>query len=95
MFKRRSSKEKTGLVKARDDALLELQGFEAHNAEYLRIMVHVKALTQLIDLEKPERLSPNTIAVILGNGIIALIVVAYESKNVVTTKVQSFMLKVK
>jgi hypothetical protein len=58
-------------------------------------MVHVKTLTELIRLEKRERLSPNTMALVAGNAITALLVVGYESKNVVTSKAQSFMLKFK
>ena len=94
MFKWRTSK-KSGLVQARDEAVFELQGFEAHEKEYKRIVARVKALTHLIDLEKPERLSPNTIAMILGNAGITLVVVAYESRNVMTTKAKDFWLKFK
>jgi hypothetical protein len=95
MFKWKRQSEKSGLVKARDKALFELQGYEATDAQYQKIIVHVKDLTHLIDLEKSERVSPNTIAIVLGNVIITLIVIGYESSNVVTTKVQGFWLKFK
>jgi hypothetical protein len=40
-------------------------------------------------------LSPNTMATVLGNAFIAVLVVGYESKNVVTTKVIPFLNKAK
>ena len=86
--------EKTGLEKARDDALLNLANFMPDDEKYSEIMVHVKTLTELIKLEKREGVSPNTLAIILGNTIIGLIVVGYESKNVVTTKVLPFLSRV-
>jgi hypothetical protein len=93
MFKWRPPREKTGLEKARDEALSELQGFTADTAEYKQIMKHVKELTKLIDLEKSERVSPNTLLVVLGNVGIAVLVVAYEHHDIVTTKVLGFLHK--
>jgi hypothetical protein len=91
MFNWNPSREKTGLEKARDEALSELDSFTADTEDYKKIMVHVKTLSKLIDLEKSEKLSPNTIAVIIGNALIAIVVVGYESKNVMTTKVWPFL----
>ena len=95
MFKiKRPTPVKTGLMNARDEALLELQGYAPTEEDYKKIMTHVAELTKLIKLEKDERLSPNTIAIILGNAFTAVAVIAYESKNVWTSKVQNFMVKV-
>lgn len=91
-FKRKPV-EKTGLEKSRDQLLSEMQGLSAGGAEYQKRMVHVKTLTKLIDLEKSEKLSPNTLAVVFGNAVITVIVVAYESRNVVSTKVKDFLTK--
>jgi hypothetical protein len=95
MFKPKPPVEKTGLEKARDDSLIELNSFHADQDEYAKVMAHVKTLTELIQLEKPEKLSPNTLATVLGNAFIAVLVVGYESKNVVTTKVIPFLNKAK
>jgi hypothetical protein len=91
MFTWNQSHEKTGLEKARDEALSELSGFTAETEAYMKIVTRVETLSKLIALEKAEKLSPNTIAIVLGNAVIALVVVAYESKNVVTTKALQFM----
>lgn len=87
--------EKSGLEEARDTALEELRSFEVQTDEYKKIMKHVKTLSELIDTEKSEKLNVNTLAIILGNAVIALLVVGYESKNVVTTKVFPFLNKLK
>lgn len=98
MFKWRKTTEKTGLEKAQDQALVELATFSPEDPQYEKIMKHVKTLSKLIEAEKPdkrERLSPNTIALIVGNAVVGLLVVGYEKENVVTSKVQTFMLKFK
>lgn len=94
MFNWKFPREKTGLVKARDDLFSELNGYTADEPQYSKIMIHVDTLSKLIDSEKSERLSPNTALVVVGNVVIAVIVVAYESRNVITTKVVPFLGKV-
>ena len=95
MFNRKAIKEKTGLEEAREVALSELASYSSHDDEYSKIMDHVKTLSELIDAEAPEKLSPNTVAVVLGNVGIGLLFTIYESKNVVTTKVVPFLMKLK
>lgn len=85
--------EKTGLEEARETLLSELASYSADDPSYSKMMVHVKTLTELIDLEKPEGLSPNTLALIIGNSIVAMVVVSYESKNIVSSKVLNFLMK--
>lgn len=95
MFTPKPPDEKTGLEKARDDALLELNSFHAEQDEYKKIIQHVRTLSELIDLEKSERLSPNTLAVVLGNAFVAVLIVSYEQKNIVRSTVLSFLQKAK
>lgn len=40
-----------------------------------------------------KRISPDTLAIVVGNIIITVIIVGYERGNVVTTKVLSFRMK--
>lgn len=94
MFHWKTSEKKTGLEQARDQALLELNNFTTEEPEYEKIIKHVKILSKLIAAEKHERLSPNTVAIIIGNAFIGLAVISYESRNVMTTKVLSFMQKI-
>lgn len=91
----KTTAEKTGLEEARDTLLIELRNFSGDDSEYAKMMTHVKTLSELIDSEKSEKLSPNTVLIVVGNAVVALLVIGYESKNVVTSKVLSFMLKLK
>jgi hypothetical protein len=45
--------------------------------------------------ERPfyERVDPNTVVTVAGNLLVALIVIKYEQKSVIATKVMSFMRK--
>ena len=87
--------EKTELQTVRTLAIARLQGFDPESDEYKKIMKHIAELSKLIDAEKPEKLSPNTIAVILGNLGIASLVLWHERDNVLNTKLFSFIGKPK
>ena len=91
----RKPRKRTELEVTRDEAIAELRVLTAEDPAYAKIMAHVQTLSNLILAEKPERLSPNTLAVVLGNAGIAVLVVGYEHGNVITTKVQSFLSKAK
>lgn len=86
---------KTGLEMARDDALRVLDSFDPTDPEYTKTMNHVKTLSDLIAQESPEKLSPNTMAIVFGNIGIGIMVVGFEKANVVTTKVLAFLTKAK
>jgi hypothetical protein len=93
MFTMKAKAEKTGLEEARDTLLIELKNFQADADEYTKMMVHLKTLSELIKAESHERLNPNTVALVSGNVVIALMVIGFEKTNVVTTKVVPFLLK--
>ena len=84
---------KTELQAARTAALEELEKLTADSDEYQKIMRHVETLTELINSEKSEKLSPNTLAIILGNISIAGLVLWFERDNVMTTKLFPFLTK--
>ena len=56
----------------------------------------LKLLSKLYSL-KPEkkRVSPDTLAIVLGNIFIALAVIGHERSHVITTKLMSFVTKLK
>lgn len=96
MFKLpKRSLTKTELEVARTKALTELSGYVADSEEYKKIMKHVKTLSDLIDAEKHEKLSPNTVAVILGNLGVAGIIIWFEREHPLSTKVFPFLAKPK
>lgn len=81
-----------GLEKAIDNLLAELNGFTAETEEYAKI---TDQLTKLYALkpEKPERVSKDTLAVVIGNILGIVMIVGHERAHVVTSKALSFVLK--
>lgn len=90
---KRSKKEPSDLEKAIAELYSDLQSYPSDSPEYDRISNQLKKLTKLKTTEVKRRVSPDTLALILGNAAVALIVVGYESKHVVTSKVGSFLMK--
>lgn len=86
---------KTELQVVRTTAIAGLKDLAPDSDEYKKIIAHVETLSKLIDAEKPEKLSPNTIAVILGNVGIAGLVLWFERDNVMNTKLFPFLAKPK
>lgn len=87
--------KKTELHVVRTQALDKLKDLAPDSDEYQKIMAHVETLSKLIDAETRDKLSPNTVAVVLGNIGIAGMVLWYERENVMNTKLFSFLGKPK
>lgn len=88
------TREKTTLEQVRDDAVLALADLDPQDPDYKKTYKIVDRLSTHIANERRELLSPNTVAVVLGNLGVAVVVVAYEQRNVITTKVVPFLMKV-
>jgi hypothetical protein len=91
----RKSKEKSGLDKAIETVLSEMQGYTCDEDEYDKMSDQLKKLYKLKALDKPERVSKDTLAIITGNVLVALVIVAYEQKNIITTKAPAFISKIR
>ena len=91
MSPRPFDRKKTELEVVRTNLLKQLEGFKGESDEYRRTMDNVETLSNLIDKSQREKLSPNTIAVVLGNFGIAGLVLWYERENVINTKLFSFV----
>lgn len=87
------SREETGLEKAIDGLLSEMKGFTADTKEYAAMADQLVKLYELKDIDKPERVKPDTLAIIAGNLLVAVVIVTYESKNILTSKALSFLQK--
>lgn len=92
---KRPVKKKTELQAVRTSAIAKLENLAPDSDEYKKIITHVETLSKLIDAEKPEKLSRNTVAVILGNVGIAGMVLWFERDNVMNTKLFPFLAKPK
>lgn len=71
----------------------ELQAHEVGSEEYLKTLTAYERLTLLTVHEKTSSVSPDTKAVVIGNLLGILIIVAYENAHVITTRAFGMFLK--
>jgi hypothetical protein len=87
--------EQTGLQNAIDEILREMQGFTAETDEYAKMVSQLEKLYALKACEKPDRVSMDTMAIVLGNIIGVIIIVGYERTNVVTSRALNLLFRFK
>lgn len=93
MFKR-FMKEKTHPLDGQIDAVLSnMNGSEMLSDDYSTLLRHLERFHALKDNEKPEGVSRDTIAVVAGNLLGILLIVAYEQKHVMTSKGMSQLIR--
>ena len=92
MLKKKST-EKSGLEKAIDEILLEMQGFTADSDEYSVMVDQLDKLYKLKEIDKPCRVSPDTWAIVAGNIFGIAMIVGYERSNIVTSKALALIRK--
>ncbi len=89
----KSPAEKTGLEEAIDKVLTEMKTFSAEDDDYAKMTVQLETLYKLKEIDKPERVSRDTLALIAGNIAGIILIVGYERANIVTSKALSLLLK--
>lgn len=78
-------------IKKVSDRLAELS---ADSEEYTKLLNVLDGLYKTKSgCEKPNRISPDTLAVVLGNLIGIVIILKHEEINVITSKALGFVLK--
>jgi hypothetical protein len=89
-FKREEDRQLDVLInRVIDD--MELYGPDSE--EYPRLVETLKKLYKLKAQQKPRRVSPDTVLIVLGNILGILVIVAYEEKHVITSKAYSTFVK--
>ena len=82
-----------------DDAIAKvlekLDTYDTEDAEFGDAMEYLERLTKLKAETQKSRLDPNQIAIVAGNLLGILVIVAYEQKHVMTSKATGFILKAK
>lgn len=86
-------KDKTKLDDAIEHALDELIGFDVTDAKYAEHLANVERLYKLKQQNKPERVSRDTLAIVLGNLAGIAIIVGHEQAHVVASKALGFVMK--
>lgn len=94
MFNKRPV-EKTMLDEAIEEALRELKGHDAHSEEYAKIVDQLTALHAMKSNEKTDRVSKDTLAMVVGNLAGIIVIVGHERAHVVTSKALNFIGKFK
>lgn len=85
--------EDSGLQKVIDDHIAQMDGESVTSEEYPKMVQH---LTELYSLkEKPQRLSPDTLAIVLGNIFAVLAIIGHERAHVITTRAKDFLIRLK
>ena len=78
-----------------DDCIDNMTSYTQDSVEYAKMTAQLEKLVKIKRSMRPDRPSADTLAVIAGNLAVALIVIGYEQKHVVTTKVLPFLAKVR
>lgn len=77
--------------------LNEMEQYDPSTQEYSAAIRHLETLSKLHAEEKSgrNRISADTMAIVAGNILGILAIVAYEQKHVMTSKATGFILKTK
>lgn len=87
-------RKKTELDIVIDDVVTRMRVIGPDDPEYKKLVKYLSHLTKMRDeSRKNRRVSPDTIAIVLGNVGIVVAVIAYEQGHVVTTKALDFITK--
>jgi hypothetical protein len=78
-----------------DEALAQLHGIEVNSNDYNDKMTTINELYKLKEKNTPKRVSPDTMAIVVGNLVGIGMIIGYERAHVVTSKAIGFVLKSK
>ena len=84
---------KTKLDERIDELLEELAVMTGDDPAYAKTTKQLDKLTKIKNYDKKDSVSPDTLLVVGGNLAIALIIIGFEQKNVITSKVLGFLSK--
>jgi hypothetical protein len=85
--------EKTGLEKAIDSVLQEMDGVNADSEEFEKMTDQLVKLHAMKTAESRPRISPDVKATIAANLAGILVIVGHERTHIVTSKALSFIKK--
>lgn len=77
------------------EVLTSMNTFGPDSEEYPALIEHLDRLTKMKAEERRNRVSPDTMAIVAGNLLGILIIVAYEQKHVMVSKGLGFVINTK
>lgn len=96
MFFTKKTQEPTLIDEAIKAILVELRTKKATDPEYAVMTAQLEKLFKLKEIESPKwRVSPDTVALILGNLGGVILILGYEHAHVVSSKALGFLMKAK
>lgn len=91
MFDARKPDEDSGLKTAIETVYSEMASYGSESDEYSKM---VDQLSKLYSLKViPTRISPDTLAIVIGNLLGIILIVGHERTHIVTSKALNFVLK--
>jgi hypothetical protein len=93
MFSLKFNREPSQLDHAIATLLSDMEGYAPETPEYKTMLARLTKLYKLKALDRPERVSKDTVALVVGNLAGILLITHYEQIHVVTSKAVSFVIK--
>ena len=89
---------KANLKKSRLDEVIDLILYDmslldAYSDEYEKMAINLEKLLKAKSYEQPKRISPDTIAIVIGNLIGIVLVLRYEKIDIITSKAFNLLLR--
>lgn len=91
----KSRNEDSALVEAIDELFDEMSNYSGDSDEYAKRVDQLSKLYSLKEIDSKKRVSPDTLAIVIGNILGITIIVGYERMNIVTSKALNFVLKLR
>jgi len=88
-------KKTSALDEPIERVLYEMTLYGPDTDEYPALVEHLERLMTMKAQERKSRVSPDTMAMVVGNLLGILVIVAYEQKHVMVSKGLSFVFKAK
>lgn len=85
--------KRTNLEKEIDEVIAHMASIGPDTKEYTAMAANLEMLYKAKATEKSRSISPDTIAVIVGNLIGIILIINYEQTGIVTTKALGFVLR--
>ena len=95
MHFKKTPSEKTELEKAIEKVLFEMDEYTSDMDEYARMVDQLEKLYKLKDIDKPTRVSADTVAMITANLVGIAMIIGYERANILTSKALSVLFKLR
>lgn len=89
MFEKKADNSHAALDTTITELMNDMQTHDGDSEEYATMLNRLERLVKQREKLSPRRFSPDTLLIVGGNLLGILIIVAYEHKNVITSKAMS------